>query len=68
MLCLSGFELYSRWVPLTVYHLQKVSRNPKCSWKYRIYSIKSPPQIMPHLIKRMRRLLEDNTKNFATTW
>ena len=45
MLCLSGFELYSRWVPLTVYHLQKVSRNPKCSWKYRIYSIKSPPQI-----------------------
>ena len=81
MLCLSGFELYSRWVPLTVgfelysrwvpltvYHLQKVSRNSKCSWKYHIYSIKSPLKQMLHLIKRMWRLLEDNKKNFATTW
>ena len=31
MLCLSGFEVYSHWVPLAAYHLQKVSRNPKCS-------------------------------------
>ena len=23
MLCLSGFELYSCWVPLNVYHLNK---------------------------------------------
>ena len=27
MLCLSGFELYSRWVPLTRYHMAYLARN-----------------------------------------
>ena len=27
MLCLSGFELYSRWVPLTYWGQKKVARD-----------------------------------------
>ena len=34
MLCLSGFELYSRWVPLnTNHHCKVILRNLTCSFK-----------------------------------
>ena len=55
-----------------------------CLWMFTIYKrcpeilnvagstefirLKAPLKYMLHLIKRMQRLLEDNTKNFVTTW